>query len=107
MADAFGYGRRSDNDQSAYSPDAQKRAFYDWCAANGHRPVQWYFDDDLSGKREDRDNFQRLLEDAYAHPGSLVVVHKIDRLARDTELILNRHKKLKKHRSSAIASATF
>ena len=103
MADAFGYGRRSDDDRSAYSPDAQKRAFYDWCAANGHQLAQWYFDDDLSGKREDRDNFRRLVSDACAHPGSLVVVHKIDRLARDTELILNRRKKLKKHQVKLVS----
>ena len=98
MADARGYGRRSDDDQSTFSPAAQQRAVEAWCQANGHTLVAWYFDDDLSGKKEDRDNFQLLLNDACAHPGSLVIVHKIDRLARDTEVILNRHKRLRKAR---------
>jgi DNA invertase Pin-like site-specific DNA recombinase len=47
-----------------------------------------YIDDDLSGKREDRTRFQQLLADAKADPGSIVVVHKFDRLARDTEVLL-------------------
>jgi len=65
--------------------------------------VDVYVDDDLSGKRADRPDFERLLSDACADPDSIVLVHKIDRLARDTELILNRHKKLRKHRVKLIS----
>src|SRR5262245_17571930 len=92
------YIRRSDDDQSAWSAQAQERQGRDWCAMHDHEVVDIYVDDDLSGKRADRPDFERLLHDAYADPGSIVLVHKIDRLARDTELILNRHKKLRKHR---------
>ena len=83
-----GYGRRSDDDQSAYSPPAQERACKDWTRANGHEWKGWFFDDDLSGKREDRPELQKLLRAAQADPGSIVVVHKFDRLNRDTEALL-------------------
>lgn len=96
MARVRGYGRRSDDDQSTFSPQAQERAVRAWSDANGHTFAGWYFDDDVSGKRSDREDFQRLLTDACADPASIVVVHKVDRLARDTELILNRHKRLLK-----------
>lgn len=59
-----GYGRRSDDDQSAYSPPAQERACKDWTRANGHEWKGWFFDDDLSGKREDRPELQKLLRTA-------------------------------------------
>lgn len=82
------YVRRSDDDQSAYSPEAQERRGRDHCATRGHVVVGVYLDDDLSGKLEHRGNLQRMLADATADPGSVVVVDKYDRLARDTELLL-------------------
>src|ERR1041384_3833730 len=82
------YIRRSDDEQSTWSPEAQEREDRRWCADKGHEIVGVYIDDDLSGKREDRTRFQQLLNDAKADPGSIVVVHKFDRLARDTEVLL-------------------
>lgn len=88
MARARIYIRRSDDDQSGFSPAAQERECRAWCAANDHTVAAIYADDDLSGRKEDRAQFQRMLTDAKADPGSLIVVHKYDRLARDTELIV-------------------
>src|SRR5689334_15418717 len=83
------YIRRSDDDQSAWSPEAQERENRRWCAEKEHSIVaDPYLDDDLSGKREDRPALQRLLADAKADPGSIIVVHKFDRLSRDTETLL-------------------
>ena len=59
-----------------------------YCELHGHEVVKLYTDDDLSGTRENRVRFQELLIDAKGDPGSLVVVHKIDRLARDAEVTL-------------------
>src|SRR5687767_1569007 len=88
MSRARIYIRRSDEDQSAWSPEAQLREDRRWCNDKGHEVVDIYPDDDLSGKREDRPELQRLLRDAKADPGSIVVVHKFDRLSRDTETLL-------------------
>src|SRR5690349_23845445 len=89
MAPARIYIRRSEDDQSGYSPEAQDRESRRWCDDHGHELVaEPYTDDDLSGGRENRTNFQRLLTNAKADPGSIIVVHKFDRLARDTEVLL-------------------
>jgi len=55
-----------------------------------------YTDDDLSGTKESRKEFQRLLDEARGDPGSLVIVHKIDRLARDAEVTLRTIKELER-----------
>ncbi len=89
MAHARIYIRRSDDDQSTYSPEAQARECRRWCAEHDHEVIEPpYVDDDLSGRREDRPRFQQLLSDAKADPGSLIVAHKFDRIARDTEALL-------------------
>src|SRR5262245_10018627 len=88
MARARIYIRRSDDDQSGFSPEAQDRECRAWCATPGHTVVGIYTDDHLSGRQEERAQFQQMLADAKDDPGSLIVVHKYDRLARDTELIL-------------------
>jgi len=95
MARARIYIRRSDDDQSAYSPEAQERQCRQWCVDNGHAVVEpLYIDDDLSGRRENRPRFQQLLRDAKGDPGSIVLVHKFDRIARDAEVILRTKKEL-------------
>jgi site-specific DNA recombinase len=89
MARARLYIRRSDEDQSAWSPEAQEDDERRWCEDQGHEVIEPpYIDDDLSGKREDRPGLQQMLADAKADPGSIIVVHKFDRLARDTETLL-------------------
>lgn len=93
MARARIYIRRSDEDQSTYSPEAQERQDRLYCELHGHQIIGVYFDDDLSGTRESRDAFQRLVRDACADRGSIVVIHKIDRLARDAEVVLRTVKK--------------
>lgn len=82
------YIRRSDDDQSTYSPEAQERQNRLYCELHGHAVVKVYLDDDLSGTREERAAFQQLLREACLDPGSIVVIHKIDRLARDAEVVL-------------------
>lgn len=88
MSNVRGYGRRSDDEQSGYSPDAQQRACEAWARAQGHTWCGWWFDDDLSGGRDDRPQFRALIDAARKDPGSIVVVHKFDRLSRDTETLL-------------------
>lgn len=88
MARARIYIRRSNDDQSGYSPEAQERQNRLWCELHAHDVVGVYIDDDLSGRKESREAFQSLIRDASRDPGSLVIVHKIDRFARDAETTL-------------------
>jgi DNA invertase Pin-like site-specific DNA recombinase len=83
------YIRRSDDDQSTYSPEAQERQGRLYCELHGHEVVGIYLDDDLSGTKErERVQFQRLVHDACVDRGSIVIIHKIDHLARDAEVVL-------------------
>jgi site-specific DNA recombinase len=103
MARARIYIRRSDDDQSTYSPEAQERQDRLYCELHGHEVVKLYIDDDLSGTRENRARFQELLIDAKGDPGSLVVVHKIDRLARDAQVTLRTIKELDRHNVTLVS----
>src|SRR6266496_4325390 len=103
MARARIYIRRSDDDQSTYSPEAQERQDRLYCELHGHEVIKVYIDDDLSGTRENRARFQELLIDAKGDPGSLVVVHKIDRLARDAEVTLRTIKDLDRHQVTLVS----
>jgi site-specific DNA recombinase len=103
MARARLYIRRSDDDQSAYSPEAQERQNRLWCELHGHEVVDVYIDDDLSGTKEQRAEFQRLLQDIRSDPGSIVVVHKIDRFARDAELTLRTIKEFDSHNVTLVS----
>lgn len=88
MARARIYIRRSDDEQSAYSPEAQRRACELYAAQHGHVVVGTFEDDDASGKVEKRPGLQELLKTAKADRGSLIIVHRFDRFARDTEALL-------------------
>ena len=47
MASARIYIRRSDDEQSGFSPAAQEREARRWCTDNGREVVAVYTDDDL------------------------------------------------------------
>lgn len=82
------YLRRSDDDQSSFSPEAQERIARMQCATYGLRIVEIYFDDDYSGTRADRPAFERMQRDVAAGRIRYVVVPKIDRFARDVVICL-------------------
>lgn len=83
-----GYIRRSDDDQSAFSPEAQERIVRGACASWGLRAPTIYADDDVSGGAWQRPGFDRLKADVAAGRVRIVVVPKIDRFARDVILCL-------------------
>ncbi len=77
------YIRRSDDKQSAYGPEAQERHTKDACAKWGLAVVEVYFDDGISGGSANRPAFKKIREDAQAGRLRVIVMHKIDRFARD------------------------
>lgn len=82
------YRRRSDDDQSAYSPEAQQRITDTACGGWGLAVVARYFDDAVTGAAWQRPDFDRMLADAAAGRFRVLVVPKVDRLARDVILCL-------------------
>ena len=90
MKRAFGYVRVSSASQAADDRDGiprQKETIRRWATANGVRIVEW-FTDAYSGAKEleDRTQFQRMLLALHGDSVKLVVIEKLDRLARDLML---------------------
>ena len=87
MKRAFGYVRVSSAGQSAEDRDGiprQKEAVRKYAATNGVRIVRW-FEDSVSGKKDldNRPALQDLMAALHANGTKLVLVEKLDRLARD------------------------
>ena len=70
------YLRASTTDQDA---TRARRAIEDFVADRGERVASWYIDN-ASGRRVERDELRRLLDDA--HPGDVLLVESVDRLTR-------------------------
>ena len=85
--DLFAYCRYSSEGQrDGYSIEAQVRAITEWAAREGHVVKHFYIDEAKTGTNDDREEFQRMIADAVggSYPGiKSVVVHKLDRFARD------------------------
>lgn len=73
----------SDNQRDGYSIEAQIRAIKDFCGKEGHELVNIYVDEAKSGTSDNREAFQSMIEDASKRRFDAVVVHKLDRFARD------------------------
>jgi site-specific DNA recombinase len=83
------YGRVSSQEQlSGFSLAAQLEACHQWAEKNGHKVVREYVEEGHSAFRnlDKREAFKELLSDAASkeHPFDLIIVHKLDRLFRDS-----------------------
>src|SRR5215467_16227200 len=83
------YGRVSSQDQiQGYSLEAQLKACRQWTEKNGYKVVREYVEEGHSAFRnlDKREAFKELLSDAASkqHPFDLIIVHKLDRLFRDS-----------------------
>ncbi len=83
----FLYARVSTEEQAVHglSIEAQTAALEEWAKANGHKIVGTYIDAGISARKpaKKRPELQRLLEDARAGRGELVVFTKLDRWFRN------------------------
>ncbi len=59
---AAAYYRMSSDKQEASIPE-QRKAVEKWAAENGYRIIREYIDEGISGWKDDRENFQRLITD--------------------------------------------
>ena len=95
---AAGYFRVSSEDQlDNWSLDAQERAFVDFCQSKGWEPVVKYREEGRSAwtdKLAKRPKFRELLEDARSRKFDVVVVHSLDRWARNLSVTLDSFRSL-------------
>src|SRR5918994_7082584 len=83
------YGRVSSEDQvQGFSLQAQLRACREWAEKNGLEVLREYVEEGHSAFRnlDKREAFKELLSDAASkeHPFDIIIVHKLDRLFRDS-----------------------
>ena len=90
-AKAVLYARFSSTNQRDESIDAQERAIKEFAHANNIEIVGSYIDRAKSATTDDRPNFKKMIEDSAKKDFELVLVHKLDRFARNrNDSIMNR-----------------
>ena len=77
------YARISSIKQSENSIEAQLRVCRAWAQANGHTVAAEYVDMAQSAKNSDRDEFQAMIKAVLGGQADGILVHKLDRFARN------------------------
>ena len=77
------YARFSSDNQRNESIDAQVRAIKEFAKANGIIIVEQYIDRAKSATTDDRPEFQRMIQESGKGKFQLLIVHKLDRFARN------------------------
>jgi site-specific DNA recombinase len=92
------YTRVSTEEQKdeGYSLSAQFNLIKDYCSKNDLIPYDVYSDEGISGQKEDRPEFQRMIKDAEKGLFNVILVHKFDRFARKIEISQRIKSRLKK-----------
>lgn len=77
------YARYSSDNQREESIDAQIRAATEYATRNGHTIVKVYPDQAKTATSDNRPHFQQMIKDSALGSFDCVIVHKLDRFARD------------------------
>lgn len=91
------YARYSSHNQTEQSIEGQLRDCYDYAKRNDLTVIGEYIDRAISGKTDDRPDFQRMIEDAPKRQFERVLVWKFDRFARNMFDSVTYKHELKKH----------
>lgn len=91
------YARYSSHNQTEQSIEGQLHDAYDFAAREGYNILGEYIDRAISGRTDDRPDFQRMLSDAAKRQFSVVIVWKLDRFARNRYDSAINKAKLKKY----------
>lgn len=83
MKTAYGYGRFSTSRQREESIEAQEIAIKKYCEQHNIKLVHFFADRGLSGTTDDREEFQAMLKEADKGKVDYVIIHKLDRFARN------------------------
>lgn len=77
------YARYSSHSQTEQSIEGQLHDGYAYAERCGYHVIGEYIDRALTGKSDDRPDFQRMIRDAEKRQFSIVIVWKLDRFARN------------------------
>ena len=91
------YARYSCENQTEQSIEGQIRVIQEYAQRNNIPIVESYIDRAISGRREDRPEFQRMLKDSKNKQFGYVLVYKFDRFSRDRLTSLMSKRDLRKN----------
>lgn len=77
------YARYSSENQREESIEAQIRAIKDYAKKNNIEIIKIYYDEAKSGTTDDRPQFLQMIKDSSLKLFDLLIVHKLDRFARN------------------------
>ena len=77
------YARFSSDNQRSESIDAQVRAMKAYCKQHNFTIVETYIDEAKSATTDRRPAFQQMINDSNTHAFNILLVHKLDRFARN------------------------
>ncbi len=77
------YARYSSDNQREESIDAQIRAATEYANRNGNVVIKTYVDQAKSATSDNRPQFQQMIKDSPSGIFQCIIVHKLDRFARD------------------------
>lgn len=77
------YARFSSHNQTEQSIEGQLRVCQEYAKREGYAIVGEYIDRAISGKTDDRPDFQRMISDSKKKVFQYVIVYKLDRFARN------------------------
>ena len=103
---AFGYLRVSSSKQTGErhsSLDTQEAHFRGYCERNGLTPTS-IFTDVVTGRRDDRKEYMRMVEQAKQGGANVIVVQFLDRFGRNPREILRRYWELQEYGVEVVAT---
>ncbi|MCI9669842.1 MAG: recombinase family protein, partial [Oscillospiraceae bacterium] len=77
------YARYSSHNQTEQSIEGQLRVCHEYAQREGYIIIGEYIDRAISGKTDDRPDFQRMISDSRKKAFQFVIVYKLDRFARN------------------------
>ena len=77
------YARFSSDNQRTESIDAQLRAMHAYCKQHQIAVISTYVDEAKSATTDRRPAFQQMISDSASHTFNILLVHKLDRFARN------------------------
>lgn len=80
---AVAYPRYSSDNQREESISAQLKAIEQYCLQKGYALINVYPDEEKTATTDRRPNFQRMIQDSHKRLFDVVIVHKLDRFARN------------------------
>ena len=83
MKAAVIYARYSSERQTEQIIEGQLRVCNDYAERNDLKIVGTYIDRAMTGKNDNRKDFQRMLRDCSKHEWEIVLVYKLDRFSRN------------------------